>query len=105
VVGPWPSSSTWRQRRFNCTPNRLQVEIPPGEEILRTYTAPGKWSRSSAHSSHFGKAEVPEVTQRQEFGVTGRLHVAEAAVAPADQRVGGAGGVNCSKSAGIGGNS
>ena len=27
---------TWRQRRFNCTPNRLQVEIPPGEEILRT---------------------------------------------------------------------
>ena len=35
-MGPWPSSLTWRQRRFNCTPNRLQVEIPPGEEILRT---------------------------------------------------------------------
>jgi len=28
---------TWRQRRFNCTPHRFQVEIPPSEEFLRTY--------------------------------------------------------------------
>ena len=32
---PWLSYSTWRQRRFNCTPHCFQVEIPPGEESLR----------------------------------------------------------------------
>lgn len=58
----------------------------------------------SAHSPHFGEAGIPEVAQRQKFGVTSGVHVAEAAVAAADQRASGA-GVNRSKSAGIGGNS
>ena len=34
---PWPSSSTWTPRRFNCTPHRFKLEMPPGEEFLRIY--------------------------------------------------------------------
>jgi len=33
---PWPSYSTWLPRRFNCAPNCFKLEIPPGEEFLRT---------------------------------------------------------------------
>jgi hypothetical protein len=52
--------------------------------FIRGQHEQSRWSRSSAHSPHFGEAAYPEVAQCQKFGVTGRLHVAEAAVAPAD---------------------
>lgn len=70
---------------------RVRASDANGWARSRASTSGDWFPSSSAHGAHFGEAQHPEVAQRQEFGVAGRVDVLEAPVAAADQCVSGAG--------------